>query len=58
MEINLHLPQEELASLVGTTRQRVNKVLKDWQRDNLIAVKYSRIIIKNKAALEALIHKV
>lgn len=58
VEINLRLPQEELASLVGTTRQRINKVLKDWQRNSLIEVKYSRITIKNKAALEALIHSV
>ena len=54
-EINLRLPQEELALLVGTTRQRINKVLKDWEREQWVSVSYSRITINDIAALEALI---
>jgi CRP/FNR family transcriptional regulator, cyclic AMP receptor protein len=36
----VHLPQETLAQLVGVTRQRINQILKDWQREGLIDHQY------------------
>ena len=30
--INLHLPQEQLAQLLGVTRQRISQILHEWER--------------------------
>jgi CRP-like cAMP-binding protein len=52
--IELHLPQETLGQLIGATRQRVNAILKGWERDGLVAQRYGHILIHDRARLEAL----
>ena len=37
--IELHLCQQELASLVGTSRESINKQLRAWQHEGLIAIR-------------------
>lgn len=49
--INLHLPQDELAQLLGVSRQRVNQTLKAWERDGTLRQSYGRIVIINAAQL-------
>ncbi|QIR15819.1 Crp/Fnr family transcriptional regulator [Shewanella aestuarii] len=41
----LDLTQEMLASLVGATRQAINKLLKDWADDSIIEYHYGKIQI-------------
>lgn len=54
IRINLHLPQEDLAQLLGTSRQRVNALLSDWAKKNWIAVHYGHITLIDNAALKQL----
>ncbi len=43
--IDLHLPQEILAQLIGSTRQRVNQILKDWEVAQLVRQQYGRVLL-------------
>lgn len=52
VKIDLHLPQETLAQLIGSTRQRVNQILKDWQNAGLVNQQYGRVTLLNQAKLE------
>lgn len=53
-EIAVRLTQDELATLVNTTRQTVNKRLADWQKLGWIELRYGRIVIRNLDALRQL----
>lgn len=55
--IELHLPQETLAQLIGATRQRVNQMLRDWVREGLVAHRYGRLSLLDEAGLEELARK-
>ncbi len=48
------LSQHELASLVGATRENVNKCLQEWRRDGIIRMEKRVISIADRGALEAL----
>jgi CRP-like cAMP-binding protein len=54
VELDLHLPQEILAQLIGSTRQRVNQILKDWESEGLIEQKYGAVTLSNLKRLEKL----
>jgi CRP/FNR family transcriptional regulator, cyclic AMP receptor protein len=47
------LSQETLARLIGATCQRVNQIMKDWERQGLVARRYGRIVMRDSAALES-----
>jgi len=49
---NITLSQRELANMVGGTRERVNKCIRVWQRDEIVQVTGGEIVIKKRAALE------
>ncbi len=49
--ITAKLNQSELAQLLGVTREAVNKQLKQFTQDGLIATKGSRILVRDRAAL-------
>lgn len=49
--IGLQLAQEELAQLVGASRQRVNQELKSMERENAIRVEAHRLIVCNAEVL-------
>lgn len=55
LKIDLHLPQEVLAQLVGTTRQRVSQILKTWQSQGLIAHGYGHILLRDRQVFEKMI---
>jgi CRP/FNR family transcriptional regulator, cyclic AMP receptor protein len=46
--IGLHLAQEELAHLVGASRQRVNQELKAMERDEAIRIEAGGLVIRNR----------
>ncbi|MEG0920392.1 MAG: Crp/Fnr family transcriptional regulator [Comamonas sp.] len=49
--IGLHLAQEELAQLLGASRQRVNQELKSMERESSIRIEPSGLIVRDSAAL-------
>jgi CRP-like cAMP-binding protein len=51
IRIGLHLAQEELAQLLGASRQRVNQELKTMERENAIRIEPGGLVIKDRAAL-------
>jgi CRP/FNR family transcriptional regulator, cyclic AMP receptor protein len=51
MRIGLRLRQEELAHLIGCSRQRVNEELKLMERDETIRIETCSVIVRNGRAL-------
>ncbi len=51
IRIEAMLTQEELASMVGATRESTNKALGAFRRQGLIALRKGHIIVKNRRAL-------
>ena len=51
MRISLHLAQEELAQLLGASRQRVNQELKAMEREQTIRIEPGGLIVRNRDAL-------
>lgn len=51
IRIGLHLAQEELAQLLGASRQRVNQELKTMERENAIRIEPGGLVIRNREAL-------
>ena len=51
MRIGLHLAQEELAQLLGASRQRVNQELKTLEREQIIRVEPGGLVVRDRDAL-------
>jgi DNA-binding GntR family transcriptional regulator len=51
LRIGLHLAQEELAQLLGASRQRVNQELKAMEREEAIRIEQGGLVIRNRDAL-------
>ena len=51
VRIGLHLAQEELAQLLGASRQRVNQELKSMEREGAIRIEPAGLIVKDREAL-------
>ena len=51
MRIGLHLAQEELAQLLGASRQRVNQELKAMEREEVIRIEPGGVVVRNREAL-------
>jgi len=55
VRIGLQLAQEELAQLLGASRQRVNQELKSMERDNAIRIEPGGLVIRDRRALMQII---
>ena len=53
IRIGLHLAQEELAQLLGASRQRVNRELKNFERQGALRVEPTRLVVLSKDQLLA-----
>jgi len=53
--IGLQLAQEELAQLLGASRQRVNQELKAMEREDSIRIEQAGLVIRNRDALMRLV---
>ena len=53
--MKISLSQSELAEMAGGTREKVNRCLRDWQRQGIIELKNRWTIIRKPEALRALI---
>jgi CRP-like cAMP-binding protein len=51
IRIGLHLAQEELAQLLGASRQRVNQELKAMEREEVIRIEPGGLVVRNREAL-------
>lgn len=51
MQIDMHLPQDDLARMLGASRQGISKDLKAWKARGWIALNYGRIVIRDTEAL-------
>ena len=51
--IQLQLAQEELAQLLGASRQRVNQELKGFERDGILRVEPTRLVVLSRERLMA-----
>src|SRR6201987_2979617 len=54
--LKLTLTHEEIAEMIGTTRETVSRLFSDLKRRQLLQVKGSTLIIRNKPALEKMMH--
>ncbi len=55
MRIGLQLAQEELAQLLGASRQRVNQELKSMEREEIIRIEPGGLVMRDRAALMRII---
>jgi CRP/FNR family transcriptional regulator, cyclic AMP receptor protein len=53
VRITLALAQEDLAQLLGASRQRVNQELKSFERDGAVRVEPTRLVVLSRAKLLA-----
>ncbi len=53
--IDLHLPQEGLAAMVGATREAVGRHLKRFEREGWIELAYGRLVVRSREGLASLL---
>jgi len=54
VQIELKVSQQDIANLVGVTRERVNKHLKKWERAGIVSLHQGHLAIRNLALLQEL----
>ena len=54
IRIGLQLAQEDLAQLLGASRQRVNQELKGFERDGAVRIEPTRLVVLSKQKLLAI----
>ena len=54
-EVSVHFTHEEIAQMIGSTRETVTRVLSDFRRDNIIEANGASIVVHDRRALDALI---
>ncbi|WOP14846.1 Crp/Fnr family transcriptional regulator [Ottowia sp. SB7-C50] len=52
VRITLQLAQEELAQLLGASRQRVNQELKTMEREGVLRIEPSGLVVRDRSALQ------
>lgn len=57
IRIGLQLAQEDLAQLLGASRQRVNQELKGFERDGAVRIESTRLVVLSKEKLLAIAGK-
>ncbi len=55
-QIRLTLTHEEIAEMIGTTRETVSRLFSDFKKKQLVQIKGSLLTIRNKPGLEKLVH--
>ena len=48
----IHFSQRELVNMVGSTRESVNRCLRNWQRRGIVQISEGSIVVLNQGALE------
>jgi CRP/FNR family cyclic AMP-dependent transcriptional regulator len=55
IKLTLTLTHEEIAQIIGASRETVTRLFSDFKKKQLVQVKGSTVIIRNKAGLEQLV---
>jgi CRP-like cAMP-binding protein len=55
--IDLALPQDDLASMLGATRQSVSKELRSWEQQGWITLRYRHVVLRDAVALQRMVAK-
>jgi CRP/FNR family transcriptional regulator len=55
LRIKVALTHEEIAQIIGTSRETVTRTLADFRKKQIAILKGSTLLIKNKPALERLV---
>src|SRR6266566_5597366 len=55
-QVKLTLTHEEIAEIIGTTRETVSRLFSEFKKKQLMQVKGSTLVLRNKAALEKMVH--
>ena len=56
-QIKLTLTHEEIAEMMGTTRETVSRLFSHFKKKQLLQVKGSTLVIRDKQALENIVHR-
>ena len=56
LQVKLTLTHEEIAEMIGTTRETVSRLFSQFRRKQLVQLKGATLIIRNKAALEKIVN--
>ena len=55
MQVKLTLTHEEIAEIIGTTRETVSRLFSEFKKKQLLQLKGSTLIIRNRPALEKIV---
>jgi CRP/FNR family cyclic AMP-dependent transcriptional regulator len=55
-QVTMTLTHEEIAEMIGTTRETVSRLFADFRKKQLLQTKGSSLIIRNKSALEKIVN--
>jgi CRP/FNR family cyclic AMP-dependent transcriptional regulator len=55
-QVRLILTREEIAEMIGSTRETVSRLFSEFKRKQLLQLKGSTLIIRNKSALKKIVH--
>jgi len=50
------LTHEEIAEMIGTTRETVSRLFAEFKKKDLLQLKGATLVIRNKAALEKMVN--
>jgi CRP/FNR family transcriptional regulator len=56
LQIKVTLTHEEIAEMIGTTRETVSRLFSDFKKRQLVQLKGATLLIRNKAALEKMVN--
>jgi len=55
-QIKMTLTHEEIAEMIGTTRETVSRLFSDFKKKQLLQVKGSTLVLRSRPALEKMVH--
>jgi len=56
LHIKMTLTHEEIAEIIGTTRETVSRLFSEFKKKQLLQLKGATLIIRNTPALEKMMH--
>ena len=56
LQVKLTFTHEEIAEMIGTTRETVSRLFSQFKKKQLVQLKGATLIIRNKAALEKMVN--
>lgn len=54
-QVKMTLTHEEIAEIIGTTRETVSRLFSDFKKKQLLQIKGSNLVIRNRPALEKIV---